>query len=151
MRPAGHQGHVANAVAQLWCVGGMGSALACITGHAFDGGCPVKGVDRYRTQGVSCRIGDRSLMVVNLSVGGLFVASNEPLPRGQGVALELLLPERGVVRLVGLVAWVNERENPRVKDLPPGFGIKIVRIGFGEKMALLAHLRNTHPGALRRH
>lgn len=109
----------------------------------------MKGTDRYRVEGVVCRLSERPLPVVNLSVGGLFVASETPPPVGQSVTFDVSLPGR-TVALVGQIAWINERVNPRVKALPPGFGIKIVRIAFPDKMALLAFLRETDPSALRK-
>lgn len=117
---------------------------------AFGGGLRMKGTDRYRVDGVSCRVDERLLKVVNLSVGGFFVETEEPLPLGVSLNLELALPRRPPVRMVGLVAWINHRDKPRNKHLPPGFGIKILRISFAEKMALLAALREADPSALRR-
>jgi Tfp pilus assembly protein PilZ len=110
----------------------------------------MKGNDRYRVDNVSCRLGDRRYEIVNLSVGGLFVACEEPPPAGQSVSLEVRLPRHEDLTIVGLVSWVNEREKPRVEVLPPGFGIKIVRIAFADKMALLAFLREVDPSALRK-
>lgn len=110
----------------------------------------MKGVDRYRVRGVSCRVGDRRFEVVNLSVGGFFVATDEPLPKGESVRIELSFPRCEDVPVLGQVAWINERAAPQVKALPSGFGVKIVRISFVEKMALLAFLREVNPAALRR-
>ncbi len=111
----------------------------------------MKGIDRYRVEGVFCRIGENELPVVNLSVGGFFVATEEiPALLGQSVPLDLCLPRHAPLPMVGLVAWVNHRDQPRVRVLPPGFGVRIQRIGFGEKMAMLAFLRETDPSAARR-
>jgi hypothetical protein len=112
----------------------------------------MKGTDRYRVKGVSCRIGERQLEIVNLSVGGFFVACTEaPLLPGESLGLELVLPGgRGSVKIMGVVAWLNERVAPRMPALPTGFGVRIARIGFAEKMALLAFLRDVDPAQLRR-
>ncbi len=110
----------------------------------------MNGHDRYRVRGVSCRLGDRRVDIVNISVGGMFVACDTPLTKGQGVNLELSLPRRNGVNIVGQVSWTNERQTPKVKDLPPGFGVKIVRMELVDKMALLGFLREVEPSAARK-
>jgi len=118
-------------------------------GAPSEGGPHMNGTDRYRVRGVSCRLGDHRVDIVNISVGGMFVACDAPLTKGQGVSLELSLPHRAL-SIVGQVSWTNERNMPKVKDLPPGFGVKIVRMDFVDKMALLGFLREVDPSALRR-
>ncbi len=110
----------------------------------------MKGTDRYRVNGVSCRLGERQLEVVNVSVGGLFVACGEPPLPGAALDLEMSLPGRRPLRASGIVTWLNEREAPRVRALPAGFGVKITRIGFSEKMALLSFLKDADPHLQRR-
>jgi hypothetical protein len=109
----------------------------------------MKGSDRYRLNGVSCRVGDHVWRIVNLSVGGFFVESKEPLPKGHSARFELLLPGGRNVSLTGLVTWVNEPNAPLKPETPAGFGVKIHRIAFPDKMVLLAMLRETQPASLR--
>jgi hypothetical protein len=112
----------------------------------------MKGTDRYQVEGVTCMCGGDRLTVVNMSVGGLFLASDGmPPPTGQDLPLEVLLPGRAQgLTVTARVSWINERENPRLPRLPPGFGVKIVRVGFREKMELLHFLREMDPVSLRR-
>lgn len=109
----------------------------------------MKGTDRYQVEGVSCRLSERTLKVVNLSVGGFFVESPEPPAQGLSLSLELAIPRRPPVRIVGMVTWINDPRTPRNKHLPPGFGVKILRISFTDKMALLGLLREADPSAMR--
>ena len=112
----------------------------------------MKGSDRYTVDGVTCLFGGRRLDVVNMSVGGLYVSLDDhPPPLGQVVALDVFLPGRPQgLPVTGRVSWINEREQPRLPRLPPGFGVKIQRVGFKEKMELLHFLRDMNPVALRR-
>jgi PilZ domain len=109
----------------------------------------MKGTDRYRVEGVSCRFGEREWPVRDLSVGGFFVESREPLPRGQSLRFELELPGGPRVPLEGVVTWVNDPIKPSKPARPPGFGVKIFSIEFPDKMRLLALLRELRPEALR--
>lgn len=111
----------------------------------------MKGSDRYHVGGVTCRLGDRQFEVVNLSVGGFFVSSDDPPVPGLSATFELVLPRRPSVKLVGRITWINQSNAPRRRDLPAGFGVKIERIAFPDKMGLLALLRESDPSALRRH
>jgi len=109
----------------------------------------MKGSDRYRLDGVSCRVGAHRWRVVNLSVGGFFVEASEPLPKGHSARFELALPGGRNVTLTGLVTWVNEPHAPLKPETPPGFGVKIHRIEFPDKMTLLAVLRESTPASMR--
>ncbi|HET7290900.1 MAG TPA: PilZ domain-containing protein [Vicinamibacteria bacterium] len=109
----------------------------------------MKGTDRYHVDGVLCRLDDRALRVVNMSVGGFFVECAEPLPRGTSARFELRLPDGRALSMTGLVTWINEPSAPRKAYLPPGFGVKIQRIAFPDKMTLLALLRESPPEAMR--
>ena len=109
----------------------------------------MKGSDRYWLDGASCRVGSQLWRVVNLSVGGFFVEAREPLPKGQSARFELTLPGGRRVALTGLVTWVNE-PTARIKaEAPAGFGVKIHRIAFPDKMTLLSVLREATPASLR--
>jgi hypothetical protein len=109
----------------------------------------MKGSDRYHIHGVSCRVGDHLWHVVNLSVGGFFVETREPLPKGHSARFELMLPNTRSLSLTGLVTWVNEPSAPLKPQIPSGFGVKIHRIAFPDKMTLLTLLRETQPASLR--
>jgi hypothetical protein len=97
--------------------------------------------DRFHVDGVTCELGGETLDVVNLSLGGFYVASNRaPIP-GQVVATRLHLPGGVTVNAWGKVAWVNGVEHRVHRGLPPGCGIQAVRVSFGDKLAIVAALR----------
>ena len=101
----------------------------------------MKASDRFFVEGVRCRVLGAELPVANLSVGGFYVAS-EALPiLGQIVDLEMALRERASFRMSGRVTWVNEAGEPPATELPRGFGIKIIRIDFQDKLAIVDFLK----------
>jgi hypothetical protein len=102
---------------------------------------PIKGSDRYVIERAACRIGDEVRPVLNLSVSGLFVASETPLPTGQVVELELTLGDRPPFRVLGRISWVNDPLTGKAPHLPRGFGVQITRIALEDKLAILAALR----------
>ncbi len=63
----------------------------------------------------------------DLSKGGLFVATDEPLPVGTELLLSFVLPDRYRVRAEGIVAWVRA---PRYRpdELPAGMGVRFLRL-----------------------
>ena len=72
----------------------------------------------------------------NISRGGLFLQTREPLLPGQRVLLELSLPGGRSVEAVGRVAWAR-RAMP-VDDDPSDAGIGLQFVGtHGEEMAAL--------------
>ncbi len=103
----------------------------------------MKASDRYFVEGVTCRLNGRDLPVRNLSVGGLFAASETSPLRGQAVSLELVFEEKTSFPIVGTVTWINTSRNPRAPELPPGFGVKIGSIPLPAKLAILDALRRS--------
>jgi Tfp pilus assembly protein PilZ len=97
----------------------------------------MKGNDRYQIPGLTCTIDRRTLPVVNLSVGGVFVESTEPLPLGQTVTALLGVRDGVAFEVTAKVVWINEEVRPRVAHLPPGFGLKIQRMRFRDRMEIL--------------
>jgi Tfp pilus assembly protein PilZ len=105
----------------------------------------MKGSDRFAGEELRavCTCCGRELSVVNLSLGGLFVAS-DILPRvGEIVTLELILPDKSPVKLQGTVAWTNEGALRRAPELPEGYGIRLVQVDIMTKLALLNYLKQT--------
>jgi hypothetical protein len=109
----------------------------------------VKSGDRFFIQGITCGYDGRVLPVANVSVGGLFVATELPLLVGQVLELQLELNGRDPFRVLARVSWFNDPESPKAPDLPQGFGIQITRIGLADKLAIVDVLKRTPPAALR--
>ena len=105
----------------------------------------MKASDRYFVKGVSCSLDGQPLRVGNLSVGGLFAATTHPPVPGQVVWLELTLESRPPFPVVGTVTWINGPQEPKAPDLPQGFGVKITRIAFPHKLAILDLLKRLKP------
>jgi hypothetical protein len=105
----------------------------------------VKASDRYAVEGVTCRLEGRVLPVTNLSVSGLFVASDRPPLSGQAVSLELVFDGKPTFSIVGTVTWVNTAIDPKAPELPPGFGVRIASIPLPAKLAILDALRRARP------
>ena len=109
----------------------------------------MKGSDRFFVEGVACRINGLSWPVANVSVGGLFVATDFALMVGQVIELELILQDRPPFRVLAKVTWLNDPAEPKAPDLPRGFGFHITRIGLADKLAIVDLLKRTPPAALR--
>lgn len=79
----------------------------------------------------------------DLSKGGLFVATDEPLPVGTELLLSFVLPDGYRVRADGVVAWVRA---PRYRpdELPSGMGIRFVRLPSKHEHAI-AHFLSQRP------
>ncbi|MFO0687761.1 MAG: PilZ domain-containing protein [Myxococcota bacterium] len=74
----------------------------------------------------------------NLSRGGVFVHSWEPLAAGRRVIVALDLPSGGELSLFGQVAWTRRRlESGRAGSLEtPGYGIEFVGVTRAEQAAV---------------
>lgn len=97
----------------------------------------IRGKDRYRLPGLRCTIDGRTRPVVDLSVGGFFVESTELPALGRVVTALLALGDGIALEISGKVAWINDAVLPRVPDLPSGFGVKIQRISFGDRLKIV--------------
>ena len=108
----------------------------------------MKGTDRFYVDGVICRLNGLSWPVANVSISGLFVATDFPLAVGQVVDFELVLQDRTPFRALAKVTWLNDPAEPKAPDLPRGFGFQIIRIGLAEKLAIVDLLKRASPTAL---
>ncbi len=71
----------------------------------------------------------------NISEGGLFVASDQLLPRGSVLDLEFSLPDGGPpVRTTGVVRWL--REDLDSIEEPPGMGVQFVELSEATRTRL---------------
>ena len=74
----------------------------------------------------------------NLSRGGVFVHSWEPLAAGRRVIVALDLPLGGELQLVGRVAWTRRKLTPRTGGPveAPGYGIEFVGESRADQAAI---------------
>ena len=65
----------------------------------------------------------------NVSAGGLFLETKNPLPLGEALKLKLELPENNcIVHCEGRVAWVNSTTSPIRSDHTAGMGVEFLCI-----------------------
>lgn len=68
---------------------------------------------------------------VNLSSGGLFLETEQPLAEETPLAIEFFLPESGrIIRCRGRVAWINRPDNPVKPHFPAGMGLQFLDLSF---------------------
>jgi hypothetical protein len=109
----------------------------------------VKARDRFLLPAIACRLDGMELPVANVSVGGLFLATELAVFTGQVLELELALGGLDPFRVQARVTWLNEPDDPRAPDLPRGFGVQITRIGLREKLALLEAIKRSPAAPMR--
>jgi uncharacterized protein (TIGR02266 family) len=73
-------------------------------------------------------------LTMNISEGGVFVATHEILPVGSPVALHLELPRERRIMVLGEVRW--SRAYTGDDDVPPGLGIKFVGLDLESLSAI---------------
>jgi hypothetical protein len=109
----------------------------------------MNSTDRFFVEGITCRYDGRPLRVANVSVGGVFVATDLSLAVGQVLELEIGLGDRAPFRVLARVSWFNDPRAPKAPDLPQGYGIQITRISLADKLAIVDVLRRTPTAATR--
>jgi Tfp pilus assembly protein PilZ len=103
----------------------------------------VKPTERYLIEGVTCRLDGLGLPVANLSIGGLFAATERPPLPGQVVKLALELGDRQSYEVLGRVTWINDGATKKAPGLPAGFGVRILQIGLPAKLAIVNVLKRS--------
>jgi len=63
---------------------------------------------------------------VNISRGGLYVRTEEPIQPGQRVLLELFIPGEKPVETVGRVKWMNSTMQSNAGDRGTGIGVEFM-------------------------
>jgi hypothetical protein len=100
---------------------------------------------RYFVEGVSCRVGDEALPVVNLSAGGLFASTEHPPRQDDDLELELLLHPETPLRMHGRVRWINDGASTTDGRLPMGYGVELTDLDTPARNAILEFLRHADP------
>ena len=77
---------------------------------------------------------------LDVSTGGVFVATYEPSPPGTAVTLYFVLPDGYVVNAEGVVRWMRGT----TEDAPPGMGVAFVNISH-EALAHIADFCASRP------
>ena len=74
----------------------------------------------------------------NVSRGGAFVKTNEPIDPGRRVLVEVHLPSGRPLEAIGRVAWTKRVMTPRFRDTDSGIGVEFIG-GASEQFAALAN------------
>ncbi|MBZ0119048.1 MAG: PilZ domain-containing protein, partial [Sandaracinaceae bacterium] len=98
---------------------------------------------RIRSHSVADFIAEHSR---DLSVGGVFVATNEPMAKHTLVKLEIGTDEEEPIRAVGRIIWTRTPEQAS-ESAPAGMGIKFVKIGDDERARIAALVEKAGEGA----
>lgn len=105
----------------------------------------MKARDRFFVDEVECSIQGLLHRVANLSLGGLFAATDRPPRPGEILLMEVMLPTGRSCRVVGQVAWVNDHRKPRAEVLPPGFGAAVTWVEVLDRQHVAAFLKGSSP------
>jgi hypothetical protein len=103
----------------------------------------MKSSDRFSAEGVRATHHGAELQILDLSLGGFFVASEMPPRRGSGVEVELSLGGRPPFKVRGTVAWIVTPDEAAAHGTPKGYGVRIHQIGMADKLALVGFLRTS--------
>ena len=82
----------------------------------------------------------------NVSRGGAFVQTSEPLPPGRRVLLELRLPNGAPLEAIGRIAWTKRVMTPDERNQEAGIGIEFLG-GVAEHFSALEEFINRQAGA----
>jgi len=97
------------------------------------GGTDLRLEPRVPAPGLAARIYKGSIgrdaAVVDLSVGGAFLAGDKPLPEGSRVSLEIDLDGGATLRLRALVRWARREDASGRDDLCFGMGVEFEDAG----------------------
>ena len=72
----------------------------------------------------------------NVSRGGAYVQTGEPLAPGRRILLEITLPDGRPVEAIGRIAWSKRVLTPRERDVQAGIGIEFLG-GAAEQFSAL--------------
>jgi len=83
-------------------------------------------------------------LTMNVSEGGLFIATYDDLPLGTKMDLNVSLPSGIQIRVAGKVVWVREY-NKFTQDQPPGVGVQFLDLKEGDRAAIADFVRSRDP------
>jgi uncharacterized protein (TIGR02266 family) len=88
--------------------------------------------------------GQRKLMTdysVNMSTGGVFIETAKPMPVETTLFVKFMLPANGeTISCKTKVAWTNEPEEIKSKDLPLGMGLRFLDLSLDHLNAIRCYI-----------
>ncbi len=74
---------------------------------------------------------------MNISRGGMFISTKDPLKPGTGVSVEFVVPDiRVPIKVKGRVQWTNDLQQAKYSNLIPGMGIELHSLSSDEQKKL---------------
>jgi len=98
---------------------------------------------RLPVKGLPCRVFLEG-QVIDLSIGGAFVATERPFPSGVQVSLEATLPGEGTIRASTLVEWSGDYFQGTVGKPCIGMGLSFQEIDAEDRNAITRFLVHVH-------
>lgn len=81
---------------------------------------------------------------MDISTGGLFVATYDVPPVGTRINVNFSLPHGPMLSLDGVVRWVREY-NPAIPEMVPGIGVSFVNLSLADEAAINEYLAWSAP------
>lgn len=75
--------------------------------------------------------------ILNISMGGIYIETNQPLPEGTLFEFEFKLPDSNkIVKSKGMVTWITKKNNQSC------MGIKFIKVSTTDKKAIIAYIES---------
>ena len=82
---------------------------------------------------------------IDLSTGGLFLATDHPLPADTPLKMEFLLPtSETAIHCNARVAWVNDAKQLKKATLPIGMGVQFLDLSLADMDAIRKYIKNVN-------
>jgi uncharacterized protein (TIGR02266 family) len=80
---------------------------------------------------------------IDLSTGGLFLATDQPLPPDTPLRMEFILPtSEKAIRCNARVAWVNDAGQIKKSTLPKGMGVQFLDLTLADLDTIRIYIKN---------
>ncbi len=78
---------------------------------------------------------------INMSTGGIFVETANPLPEDTNLHVKFILPDLPApITCKGKVAWTNEPGRPKSSCMPSGMGLQFVDLSLDNMHAIREYI-----------
>jgi len=98
----------------------------------------IDSISNIKRQAVSRQFeNELKAKVLNISMGGIYIETNQPLPEGTLFEFEFKLPDSNkIVKSKGIVTWVTKKNNQS------SMGIKFIKVSTNDKKAIIAYIES---------
>ncbi len=82
---------------------------------------------------------------IDLSTGGLFLATDHPLPADTPLRMEFIIPtSEKAIRCHARVAWVNDAKQLKKSTLPTGMGVQFLDLTLADLDAIRKYIKSVN-------